>query len=141
LPRIKELHKKAHNGEAFNIYELGELLFKTLFDDKLRNNFLNFYQNIKDNNALRIELEVDERRLPDIVSLPWEFLCKPADESDGIIRFASNPKIIFSRWRADGNIPKPISLKAGEDLRIVLAVAAPEDRDFVKYEEVLNTVF
>ncbi len=51
------------------------------------------------------------------------------------------PDMVFSRWRAQGSIPRQIQLKTGERLRIALAVAAPDD-DLgpVKYQEIENAL-
>ncbi len=73
LERIRELHKAAQNGDLRgpDVEKLGELLFDTLFDEGLRSDFFSFHENARQKDVpLRLELEVDERQLPDVVALP-----------------------------------------------------------------------
>jgi hypothetical protein len=57
--------------------QLGEVLFEILFDDALRQDFVNFYHQVvqQEQELLRVELDIDERKMPEVAALPWEFLC------------------------------------------------------------------
>ena len=118
--------------------ELGETLFEAIFDDVLRQEFVNFYQDVVRNQKqlLRIELDIDEQAMPNVAALPWEFMCLPASLNLGGCRLATNPNLVFSRRRLQSYPPNLIKLKNGEKLRIALAIAAPKDLDHVEYQEV-----
>lgn len=117
---------------------LGETLFNVLFDDKLSQEFVNFYYEVvqKDKQLMRVELDIDERELPGIAALPWEFMCLPERENLGELWIGTDPNLVFVRRRSQWNAALPIQLKPGEKLRIALAIAAPKGLDPVKYEEV-----
>ena len=117
---------------------LGETLFDTLFDSKLSQEFVNFHNEVvhKEKQLLRVELDIDERELPEVAALPWEFICLPERENLGELWLGTDPNLVFSRRRSQWNAALPIQLKAGEKLRIALAIAAPKGIDPVKYEEV-----
>jgi len=145
LPRIRQLDEKARKDEidSSEVEELGELLFRTVFDDRLKNDFFNFYdQTLQKEALLRVELKTDE---PDVIDLPWEFIRNPAD-IDRIIRrrilIAIDPNITFSRWQPHERVPRPIQLKMGERLRIAVVVSNPSDPDLgaVKYEDTLGAL-
>ncbi|MCP4348610.1 MAG: CHAT domain-containing protein [Desulfobacterales bacterium] len=139
LPRIQELHEKAGNDdiESSEVEELGELLFQTLFDQGLQSDFFNFYDQVQREEALlRIELKTNQ---PELIDLPWEFICKPADASRKV-RIATEPNITFTRWQPHERVPKPIQLKIGERLRIALVVSRPDDLGPVKFEKTLDAL-
>ena len=118
--------------------KLGEALFEAIFDDVLCQEFVNFYQEAVRNKQqlLRIELDVDEKRMPEVAALPWEFMCLPASANLGDRWLATDPNLVFSRRRALWHPAKPIQLAEDEKLRIALAISAPQDLGHVEYEEV-----
>jgi hypothetical protein len=137
--RIQALHLAAHRGELADqeVQELGEKLFTALFDPVLRRDFFVLYEQVLHERALlRLELDVDERELPEVASLPWEFMCVPPGEDYGAVWLGTDPNLIFSRRRANWKIPEPILLKEGECLRIALVVAAPGRLSYVVYDKI-----
>jgi hypothetical protein len=101
------------------VEELGELLFNVLFDQGLRREFLDVYQKAQQENAvLRLELDVDEHKLPEVAALPWEFMYLTPGKLHGALWLAAAPNMVFSRRRALWRIPGPIRLETGEPLRI-----------------------
>lgn len=117
---------------------LGEVLFDAVFDDVLRQEFVNCYQEaVRDKKQLlRIELDIDEQTMPEVAALPWEFMCLPASANLGDRWLGTDPNLVFSRRRALWHPAPPIQLEKGEKLKIALAIAAPKDLGTVKYEEV-----
>ncbi len=118
--------------------QLGEALFNSLFDSVLRQDFINFYyiNVIREQQFVRIELDIDEQQMPDIAALPWEFMTLPEDANQGIIWLGTNPHLVFSRRRVLWNPSQPIQLKKGEKLRIGLAISAPKDLGHIEYKEI-----
>jgi hypothetical protein len=92
--------------------QLGESLFKSLFDPGLRQDILNFYsQSVqREEQLLRIELDIDETIMPEVAALPWEFLCFPEACHQGTVWLATDPNLVFLRYRALWNSAKPIQL-------------------------------
>ncbi len=125
-------------GKA-QVQKLGEFLFNVLFDDVLRHDFVNYYDQAvrKNDKLLRVELDIDEELLPEIAALPWEFMRVPASANLGIIWLGTAPDIIFSRRRSQWFVPNPIQLEAGQKLRIAVAIAEPENLGPIKYDKVL----
>ncbi len=117
---------------------LGEALFDAIFDEVLRQEFVNFYQEaVRDKKQLlRIELDIDEQTMPEVAALPWEFMCLPASANLGELWLGTDPNLVFSRRRTQWYPAPPIQLEEGEKLRIALAIAAPKDLGTVKYEDV-----
>jgi hypothetical protein len=117
---------------------LGEALFEILFDDVLRQDFVNFYYQVvqQEKQLLRVELDIDERGMPEVAALPWEFMCLPQKANLGEIRLGTDPNIVFSRRRSEYHPASPIQLKEGEKLRIALVISAPESLPGVKYQPV-----
>lgn len=138
LPDIQILADKARTGTLKNPDEFGELLFKTLFDPVLQKDFSGFYEKARSaNELLRIGLDIDESHLPKVAAIPWEFISIPPTQNQGKTIIATAPDMIFSRWRSQSAAPpKPILLSFEENLRIALAIAAPQDLGIVKYQEV-----
>ncbi len=139
--QVQELHQAAQAGQidGLQIKTLGEKLFDALFDEKLRHDFFGLCEDARQEEALvRVELDVDERQLPDLAALPWEFMRVPTDSGYGTLWLGTAPDIIFSRRRARWKAPDPIQLEKGEPLRIALAVAAPSEGDLgeVEYKKV-----
>lgn len=137
---IHTLHEAArtNNISETHLQELGILLFNTLFDKSLQQNFFDFYTEIiqKKGAFLRLELDVDERCLPDVAALPWELMRVPDHTGHGLTWLSTHPRLIFSRRRARENPPDPICLDNGEKLRIALVIAAPSKSDDTKLGKV-----
>lgn len=123
---------------AETIKKLGETLFKALFDNELKHKIFDLYNQAvrQEKKLLRIELDIDEKTMPEVAALPWEFLRLPTDANLGAIWFGTAPDVILSRRRAQWHAAPPIQLKSGEKLRIALAVAAPADLETVAFERV-----
>lgn len=141
LEQITSLLQPILSGELNNSKQaraLGEVLFDAIFDDVLRQEFINFYQEaVRDKKQLlRIELDIDEQTMTEVAALPWEFMCLPASANLGDRWLGTDPNLVFSRRRALWHPAPPIQLEKGEKLRIALAVAAPKDLGPVKYEEI-----
>jgi hypothetical protein len=137
--RIQTLHQAARRGELADqeVQELGEKLFTALFNPVLSRDFFVLYEQVVQERALlRLELDVDERELPEVASLPWEFMCVPPGEDYGTVWLGTDPNLIFSRRRANWKVLEPILLKEGECLRIALVVAAPGKLGSVVYDKI-----
>lgn len=131
LENITPLLQKTHNGDLRDYREvrtLGESLFDALFDDVLCQDFVNFYYQVvqKEKQLLRVELDIDERVIPDVAALPWEFMCLPTRANSGEIWLGTDPNLVFSRNRHQWNPAPLIQLNRAEKLRIALAIAAPK---------------
>ena len=113
------------------IIELGTALYDVLFDNGRQNDLLLFYDEVvhKKDAQLRIELDIDEEKLPYISSLPWEFLHVPSNQISGDLLLPTPPDVIFSRRRSRWVPPEPIQLDPGEKLRIAVVVSAPNDAE------------
>ncbi|NHZ72016.1 MAG: CHAT domain-containing protein [Aquificales bacterium] len=133
--KITELKAKAAIDED-EIIELGTALFEALFDSELKNDLLLFYDEVvhKNDALLRIELDINEKDLPFIASLPWEFLHVPSNKITGNLWLATSPDVVFSRHRARWVAPEPIQLDPGEKLRISIIVSAPRDKNLGKVD-------
>ena len=116
---------------------LGETLFDILFDDVLRQDFVNFYYQVvhQEKQLIRVELEIDERKMPEVAALPWEFLRLPARANLGKIWMGTVPDLALSRRRSQAIPAQPIQLDQ-DKLRIALVVSAPPDLKPVVYETV-----
>jgi|GEM_PF-934326 len=117
---------------------LGETLFDVLFDEALRHDFVDFYHQVveQEKQLLRVELDIDERGMPEVAALPWEFLCLPQRANLGTIWMGTIPDLVFSRRRSQWMKVQPIQLKTDEKLKIALVVSAPPDLSPVAYEPV-----
>ncbi|MEM7118603.1 MAG: CHAT domain-containing protein [Chloroflexota bacterium] len=133
---LERVQTREISGDEIKV--LGEALFRTLFDDGLRADFVSFYHEViqHQRELLRLELDVDERELADIAALPWEFMRLPADAGLGNVWLATAPNLVFSRRRSQWFASPPIQLGKDEPLRIALAVAAPEELAPVEYAKV-----
>lgn len=107
-----------------DLRRLAELLFKALFNDGHRNDFIRYYDRIKNEKGkyLRLELEIDEGYLPQIAAMPWECMRVPKEFYLGEIWLATDEIIAFSRRRIYGRTPIK-KLKKSEKLTISLAIA------------------
>jgi hypothetical protein len=139
--RIQEFSQAAYAGALAgpNVQDLGEMLFDALFDEVLQRDFFDLYEKAyREHALLRLELDINERELPDVAALPWEFMHVPSDAGYGLVWLGTDPNVVLSRRCARWAAPEPIQLKAGERLRIALAVADPGNSELgpVKYEEI-----
>ncbi|TAE59854.1 MAG: CHAT domain-containing protein [Nostocales cyanobacterium] len=141
LTEITPLLLTAKNNELNDgnvTRNLGEALFNILFDDVLRQDFINFYYQVvqQEKQLLRVEIDIDEQVIPEIAALPWEFMCVPAQANSGIIWMVTLPNIVFSRRRSQWQPAPPIQLEPDEKLRIALVISAPSDLPPVVYAPV-----
>ena len=138
---IAPLLEAAKNNELNDsnlVRALGEALFDVLFDDVLRQDFVNFYYQVvqQEKQLLRVELDIDEQGMPEIAALPWEFMCVPARANLGTIWMGTVPDLVFSRRRAQWIAAQPIQLARDEKIRIALIISAPPNLPPVAYEPV-----
>ena len=141
LEEIKPLLEVAGNNdlkESSNTRAIGEGLFNILFDNVLRQDFVNFYYQVVQTykQLLQVELDIDEHRMSDVAALPWEFTCLPGSANSGEIWLGTDPNLIFTRRRSQWNSAPAIQLNLDEKLRIALAIAAPINLGSVVYEKV-----
>lgn len=140
---IFSFHNQATEGKLNDSQseKLGELLFKALFDERLKYDFFSFYEQCRSNGQLlRIELDVDEQALPEIAALPWEFLRIVSDRDFGTLMLATAPDVVFVRRKSSWNSGSTCSLKPLEYLRVVLAVAAPEGMGSVQFDKTKSAI-
>ena len=138
---IQELIEAANQAElddADQVLCLGEALCKALFDDNLLGAFIDSYKKstAEEEQLFRFELDIDEKAIPEVAALPWEFMCLPEEAGRGELWFATAPKIIFSRRRALWDEAKPIQLDKDEKLRIALVISAPKGLGTVEFAPV-----
>ncbi len=138
---ITPLLKMVQEGELNDLEKaraLGETLFDILFNDVLRYDFVQFYNQVvhQEERLLRVELDIDEQKMPEVAALPWEFLCLPKRANLGTIWLAIAPNLVFSRWRSQGIPAQPIQLDQDEKLKIALVISTPPDLPTVAYEPV-----
>jgi hypothetical protein len=141
LVEIAPLLQAASNNELNDsslTRALGEALFDVLFDDLLRQDFVNFYYQVvqQEKQLLRVELDIDEQGMPEIAALPWEFMCVPARANLGTIWIGTLPDLVFSRRRSQWIAAQPIQLEPDEKLRIALLISAPPNLPSVAYEPI-----
>lgn len=149
--RIGALSQKASSGKdkralaEDEIRELGETLFAILFDATLQVSFFGWYQKavVEEDAMLRLELDIDEQKLPELAALPWEMMCVPGNNQfTGDLWLATAPNVVFSRFRTRWHPAAPIQLEEGEKLKIAVAVADPSDSDLgpVAYEKLWTEI-
>src|SRR5690349_21204243 len=98
--RIQDLHQAAARGDinADGVRALGEMLAAVLFQPVLRRDFLNAYEQARSAGALlRLELDVDERVLPEVAALPWEWLTLPTSADHGATWLGTTPHLVIVR--------------------------------------------
>ncbi|NEQ81679.1 MAG: CHAT domain-containing protein, partial [Moorea sp. SIO2I5] len=139
---LLEIAQKGKLDDSSQARALGEALFDVLFDDVLRQNFVEFYNQVvhEKEQILRVELDIDERLMPEVAALPWEFLRLPARANLGRIWMGTVPYLAFSRKRSQWIPAQPIQLDQNEKLRIALVVSAPSDLATVAYEPVQSAL-
>jgi len=137
-PLLQTAREKDELNDSSKVRALGEALFDVLFDDPLRQDFVNFYHQVvqQEKRLLRVELDIDEKGMPEVAALPWEFLCIPRRADLGTIWMGTVSHVVFSRRRSQWIPAQPIQLDKNEKLRIALVVAAPSDLSSVAYESV-----
>ena len=143
---IKALIEAANQAElddADQVIRLGEALCEALFDDKRLAAFIDSYKKsaAEEDQLFRFELDIDEKAIPEVAALPWEFMCLPEESGRGELWFATAPKIIFSRRRTLWDEAAPIQLSQGEKLRVALVISAPKGEgpvDFAPVEQALK---
>jgi formylglycine-generating enzyme required for sulfatase activity len=125
-------------NDSGRVRTLGETLFDILFDDVLRQDFVGFYEQVvhRDKQLLRIELVIDEKGMPEVAALPWEFMCLPERANLGTVWLSTAPEVVFSRRRSQYFAAEPIQLQKNEKLRIALVVASPPGLPLVAYEPI-----
>ncbi|MBE9042169.1 GUN4 domain-containing protein [Oscillatoriales cyanobacterium LEGE 11467] len=135
---LLQLSKNKQLNESRQSKLLGEALFDSLFDDVLCQNFIDFYDLIirKEQKRIRIELDINEKLMPELAALPWEFMCLPQKANSGSVWLATAPNLAFSRRRTQCKVADPISLQPNEKLRIALVIAEPQGLNPVVYEKV-----
>ena len=141
LAEITPMLATARNNELQNPSQtraIGEVLFEILFDDRLLQDFVDFYHLVvqQEKQLLRVELDINEQGMPEIAALPWEFMCVPARAHLGMIWLGTAPHLVFSRRRSQWIRADPIQLQKDEKLRIALAISAPQYLSPVAYEPV-----
>jgi hypothetical protein len=138
IPLLEIFREKDSLNNASQVRVLGEVLFDILFDNELRNNFVDFYNEVvhREEQFLRVELDIDESQMPELAALPWEFMCLPACANRGTLWIGTAPSLVFSRRRSLWTSAKAIPLDSHEKLKIALVISAPSDLDPVAYEEI-----
>ena len=136
--RITELSGKVRRGSAKtqDMNELGEALFEALFPTGVTTHFRDLLDQVgrKAGATLRLELDLDEAKLPAIAALPWEFLRAPQTPGRAVDNLGTHPKAVLSRRRGLWRAADPITLK--EPLRVQLVVSAPKELGEVAFKEV-----
>ena len=122
---------------------VGEALFECLFDNQLREDFWQTYQEIviKKQEQLQVVLEINETAMPELIAYPWELMRFPQRYQRGEIQLATDPNLSLVRCRYNVTVEdKPaIQVAANESLRIALVVAIPtadSQLSQVDYQEV-----
>lgn len=138
IPLLEIAREQTRFNDDKQARKLGEALFDCLFNDVLRQDFVTFYYKVvqQEKQLLRVELDIDEREMPEIAALPWEFLCLPESANLGEIWLGTDPNSILTRRCSQWHQAPAIQLKPGEKLRIALAISAPQNLGAVVYEKV-----
>jgi formylglycine-generating enzyme required for sulfatase activity len=138
IQKLLEITRNNQLNDSKKSRELGEALFDVLFDDTLRQDFVNFYDQFvqQKQQLLRVELDIDEISLPEVAALPWEFMCLPLRANLGTIWLGTAPKLVFSRRRSQWIPAQAIQLNKDEKLRIALVISAPGNLKPVVYKSV-----
>ncbi|MGK7918565.1 MAG: CHAT domain-containing protein [Trichodesmium sp.] len=127
--------------EVSPLKALGQEMYKELFKDSLREswNSAKLIAN-RENNELRLRLGIKDRR---ISSLPWEAIHdrdRPiATGNDTVLSdfiLSRYQPIVVSRYQPNISLPKYTRiLVPGEPLKILMAIAAPTDKDSLQLEK------
>ncbi|NET42960.1 CHAT domain-containing protein [Okeania sp. SIO2B3] len=120
----------ARSGEVVSpsLVALGQEMYQELFKDTLRDSW-SCAQGIAHNRGevLQLRLGTKDRR---ISSLPWEVL------HAGDRPLATGTDVIFSRYQPNTCLPKQTRTRTLEEpLKILMAIAAPSDKDSLQLEK------
>ncbi len=120
----------ARSGEVVSpsLVALGQEMYQELFKDTLRDSW-SCAQGIAHNRGevLQLRLGTKDRR---ISSLPWEVL------HVGDRPLATGTDIVFSRYQPNTCLPKSTRILTPEEpLKILMAIAAPTDKDSLQLEK------
>ncbi|GGA31565.1 CHAT domain-containing protein [Okeania sp. KiyG1] len=120
----------ARSGELVSpsLVALGQEMYQELFKDTLRDSW-SCAQGIAHNRGevLQLRLGTKDRR---ISSLPWEVL------HAGDRPLATGTDVIFSRYQPNTSLPKQTRTRTPEEpLKILMAIAAPSDKDSLQLEK------
>lgn len=141
--RLRAFRANALSNEltSAQLQQFGEALFDVLFDPVLRHDFFEFFKQARrEGFGLRIELDFDSVRLPELAALPWELMRFPESAGYGVIWLGTVPSMALSRRRLNWAAATPFQLRIDEPLRVALAIAAPQDLGPVAYEEVQEAI-
>ncbi len=139
VEQLTRLADKVKRGTArpTDMDELGERMFNALFPAEVTTHLRDLLSRVnREGKVLRLELDMDEAKLPAIAMLPWEFLRAPQTAGRAVDDLGTHPKVVLSRRRGLWDAAEAITL--AEPLRIQLVVAAPKDEDLgaVLYEDI-----
>ena len=120
----------SRSGEVVSpsLVALGQEMYQELFKDTLRDSW-SCAQGIAHNRGevLQLRLGTKDRR---ISSLPWEVL------HAGDRPLATGTDVIFSRYQPNTSLPKQTRTRTPEEpLKILMAIAAPSDKDSLQLEK------
>lgn len=122
---------KEKERETKNLVTLGQELYRGLLDGALRDSW-NCAQSVAHNRSevlhLRLGLKgLKDRRLP---QLPWEIMHR------GDRPLATGTDVVFSRYEPSTSLLGSIrKVPANEPLKILMAIAAPSDRESLELEQ------
>lgn len=141
--RIQALSQAATRNTivAEETRELGVLLARVLFEHVLLRDFLHCYEQARTEGAfVRLELDIDERLLPEVAALPWEWMSLPTPADHQAIWFATDPHLALVRRREQWRTPTLTPLPPGQRLRVALAIAAPATLGPIKDERIWESL-
>lgn len=140
LTLVGKVGREPRAATRRDLEQLGELLFGSLFCDAgLAEHFRTAYRQARERDqGLRLELDFDETRTPEIAALPWEFIRAPQTAGYPAITLATDPNLVLSRRRSLWEAPPQLNKRGAWS--ILLAVAAPDDPELgaVAYEGVVD---
>ena len=125
------------NIHTDEIKQLGKLLFNTLFNGEALSSFLKFRaETRRQGHLLRFELEIDETSLPNIASLPWEFMYAPQLNGRGNFWLATDPNLAVVRRRARIDPSANFEWNQGKKLRVATIISSPDDLKPLPYKDI-----
>ncbi len=112
------------SGEATALgpEDVGEELFRTIFQGELLKSFLGCLEHAKDGPGLRIRLRLND--VPHLACLPWEYLCEA--KGRGFLALSSRTPVVRYLELSEGLG----TLLVEPPLRVLAVISAPEE-----YEE------
>ena len=118
---------------------LGSLLFGILFNGDVYNLFDELRRGANVDERLRIELSFQENAF-DLAGFPWEYLYVPDSETRAGFFFATDARLVLSRYMPL-NTERQTDLKPSKGaLRILVVVSSPIDLDPVVSQPVVETI-